>query len=191
MWAGRRSLTSYDEVDVTVTSKRTSSRLYPCPEGYKESFLSPHGFFSSSYYSDNGLRPLIRLSHFGTRLLPSTLTPPLYISSTPTSTFRILNMSCVQNNQPSRGGRGGRGGRGNRGGASSGNRYETPRHRRIPSLGGTQPLSPPQTQALLVPGRRLPPVVYHDEEEIPLCAGLILSATVGATRIPTTTTTPI
>jgi hypothetical protein len=69
-------------------------------------------------------------------------------------------MSEYQNNQfSSRGGRsGGRGGRGNR--------YDTPRHGLIPSLGGTQPLSPPQVQAHLVPGRRPPPVVHHDEEEM-------------------------
>jgi hypothetical protein len=70
---------------------------------------------------------------------------------------------CQDNQSSSRGGRGG--GRGGRGGR--GNRYDTPRHGRIPSLGGTQPLSPPQVQAPLVTGRRSPPVVHHDEEEVP------------------------
>jgi hypothetical protein len=63
-------------------------------------------------------------------------------------------MSGYQNNQSSS-----RGGRGNR--------YDTPRHGRIPSPGGTQPLSSPQVQAHLVPGRRPSPVVHHDEEEVP------------------------
>jgi hypothetical protein len=67
-------------------------------------------------------------------------------------------MSGPSGNQPPRRG----------GPPASGTTYSTPRHGRIPSRTGIEPLSPPsQAQQLPSPNHRTPPTVHHLREEAP------------------------
>ncbi|KAH6883267.1 hypothetical protein BKA58DRAFT_417061 [Alternaria rosae] len=53
------------------------------------------------------------------------------------------------------------------GAPSSGSPYNTPRHGRIPSRTGIEPMSPPQAQQPSMPNHRAPPKVHHLQEEEP------------------------
>ncbi|OWY58471.1 hypothetical protein AA0120_g11166 [Alternaria tenuissima] len=66
-------------------------------------------------------------------------------------------MSGSQANQPSR----------RDGQSSSQNPYNTPRHGRIPSRTGIEPLSPPHVVQPPLPGHRIPPTVHHLREDVP------------------------
>jgi hypothetical protein len=66
-------------------------------------------------------------------------------------------MSGPQGNQPPR----------RSGPPPSGTPYSTPRHGRIPSRTGIEPLSPPQAQQPPLPNHRAPPTVHHLREDAP------------------------